>query len=522
MESLHLFAQNHLFKVAVSHHNYSTGKILKEVDLKFPQVLIIDDLSLSSGFEEELNLLKHFDHFKSILIVCLCYDKEEVISHRFLLTLGVQILYLKGNDLDDFFRDVFLMGFEDRFGASKFARAENLAIPITIGLCSSISAINQDGVIIETDVKLPTDEGLNLVATFLEEAPTLNYVVKDHSSSPFHFQSFETYELSHPYPGPWDEVTAESISPEQIETWIGLNQPSFDGRSDTIAIFSRNFKLTWSYIINDKTFKWAMNEVVSLDVVTFLKLRRPVMIFMDMSEIINFESLVCVIEGIQKVSDYTPIVIVLNYSTGTEAMRKAHNYPHLLVTQNKLDENLLALFVQKYTMKVKSSDERPYHFFRVNDPIRVSSVPVQILITGMTEHEVTFICPHDLPVFSVLEFNLPMSFYLTLTPPYLELHISEKGTHYMGIIHGLTEIELAKLRKIVNQLIYRPTNELSTAIVEKMLKQNYFEVVPKILKPHESPLASNITVLHKSIPETDANSGYKIVRKKCYNGRSKL
>lgn len=64
---------------------------------------------------------------------------------------------------------------------------------------------------------------------------------------------------------------------------------------------------------------------------------------------------------------------------------------------------------------------------------------------------------------------------MTVIPPFNELFKRETHTHSMGIIHGLSEKDLEKLRKIVNQMIYHPVKELNKAVIENMLKQDYSE-----------------------------------------------
>lgn len=93
----------------------------------------------------------------------------------------------------------------------------------------------------------------------------------------------------------------------------------------------------------------------------------------------------------------------------------------------------------------------------------------------MSERYLTFTIDEELPHLSLVQLEHPFSGYLTIIPTEGELPSSPKGSHYRALILGVSEENMTKVRKIVNQLIYNARITSEQAAVEKKLHQDYVE-----------------------------------------------
>ncbi len=91
--------------------SYSEFSVINEnnlimgVDEVSPQLIILDDLPGLLQLSQELRLIKSCSRFRSTAIVALCYDKDEVAAFAHLISLGVQIFFIKGGDQESFLKD---------------------------------------------------------------------------------------------------------------------------------------------------------------------------------------------------------------------------------------------------------------------------------------------------------------------------------------------------------------------------------------------------------------------------------
>jgi hypothetical protein len=168
----------------------------------------------------------------------------------------------------------------------------------------------------------------------------------------------------------------------------------------------------------------------------------------------------------------------------------------------------LALEKKFLDRKQERKDDR---FLAISDGDRFISIDRKVYLTSLTERDMTFLLDEEIPYFTVAKMTLPLKGYLTIVPAEGQLPSSKKGTHYRGLIHGLSEESLMKLRKIVNQLIYNPPKEITSDAIEIMLKQDYNK--PKCAAANEGHIAK-VSPLEKSDPRFTLNRETR--------GRSKL
>jgi hypothetical protein len=521
-KELKSFTEKYLKKdFEVSHLEYNQGELLKAAKDCEPNIVLLDQVKDDMSLAEELASLKDLELNQSIFIAYLCKDSEEASKASFFLTIGVQLIFIKGADLDPFFKDCFYMGLDEKLGFPRYAKASDLSLKIPVGILSSITSVSLDSMIVETDCEFDTLEPIVISLPFLESLPKAACQIKRSYNCCLQYPMLVSYEVGFPYPGPWDELTEESIQPETVETWLSLYKEHFDPRTKFVRVYSDNLELPHQCFMKKSDFFLDFKTKVTPTTKEELETKKPSIIFVEISEALPFDDLIYLVTASKDIADYYPIFIVLKSNSTSDALRKLCSNEYLIATPDDLDKDLLSRFMKIFIEKRPSNHELN-RYFKKNDLNRITSIEDKIILTSITEHELTFQSSSDIPAFSVLSFKLPLSFYVTIIPPLHELHKKEGYTHYMGIIHGLSEEDLELLRKIVNQMIYNPVKELNKDIVEKMLKQDYIEIKADKNEVRPEPQRVEVKEYIETTPKDEGPKRYKVDRKKTYSGKSKL
>lgn len=449
-----------------------------------PHIIVVD-AAFTSYLSEEIRQLKRLSDFRSTLFVGFCKDDLEVKEGEQLLVSGVHLFHMKDADFETFFRDCFYIAFEEKNTNPEFARAKNLEIPLDLGFLSVLSSLSADSFTLETDLKLSEDVELHLPMTAGNSAVTakINEKIDGGLSAPF----FQSYRINFPFPGPWDELSENSLTRETVETWIDLRQKYFDKRKETIVVFTRDDVFTKKLLMDDGA-SWYQVYRSAPEAKGILFHLKPGLIFFDLQgeEGADLNSLGEVISLLREL-EAPPMVIVPGARSDSGALRKLFDYEYLISYSGLLDHIMFLAMEKRFLERARNQSDQ--FFLKVTDCDRTIEVRKKVLLTSITERDMTFILDSEIPYFSVLKAELPLPLYLTVIPAEGLLPPSKKGTHYRALIHGISEENLTKIRKIVNQLIYTPVTTMSGEVVELMLKQDY---VQKAKLP-EKPLPVMIT-----------------------------
>lgn len=509
---------------------YQSGVLVRKCAECSPHIVyldISDDLFESEDLFNELAFIKRHKKLKKILIVGIFSGMNELRSVKHLFTAGIQYSFIKGNEISMLHNDSFYIGLDERTIFPKYAKVEDINKQLKIGLCSTISSLNMEYVEIETDLEsnYPT---LPCNLPIFEELHVEYFEIKSRFNSGRLYPSLVTYHLSIPYAGPWGEVDENTIQEETVETWIDFNQDGFDSKKNTIMIFSTNMEILGDVFdyFREVSFYVDFDRVPSVESLERIKLNMPSVLFFDlpnnsacdnyydddenyfgeMSELIN---------EIIYLENYDPIFVIMNCSSKCEAVRKTYEYPNILSVTDNMNIDILKMFIDKTIVHENISSVSDHYFFKKSNPARYLDINLNVILTNLTEHEITFHCEEALPMFCVLHLILPVECFVTVIPPLYELEKSTKGFHYMGFIHGIDEEEQKLLRKFVNQMIYKPIDEFTCEAVTALIEQKELEV------SEEGESDENADDLN-SQGKDEKKERYVVERKIPYSGKSKL
>jgi len=473
--------------------------------------LVMLDATFSNKLTEEVRWLKTLTIFHSTVFTALCKDELELKKGESLLASGLSLLHLKNNEPESFIQDCFKIAFDYRKHVSVFAQAKDLQIPLSLGILSVLTSVNAQTFTIESDLTVQKSVNVSLPMLGGETEISAEVLTSNEGGVTAHFS--KTYEVKFPFPGPWDELTENSLQQETVETWVHLRQANFDRRNKHLCLFTCNDKFT-SELYKRSSSSWYQIFRSSDEALGQLYHSRPGVIFFDLqTEEGSALSQISEIMGAIKEIRPTPMLIIFGSRLDSFALRKLFNYDYILAVTERLEIGTF-LALEKIFLNKKSSEEENY-FLTSEDLDRILYLRVPVTLTSLTEKYVTFIMDSEIPFYTVAKMELPIPAYLTIIPPEGRLSSSKHRFHYQAIIHGVSEENLAHLRKIVNQLIYRPVSELSPEAVENMLKQDYLP------KSQASVLLSPVIIDNNNIENQDyGDERFKL--KRDLKGKSKL
>lgn len=480
-----------------------------------PNIVFVDLTNLDFGkVISSIRHIKSSSFYKKVLFVTIAPDSEnfKILRHSFVA--GASYGHIKGEELKLAVKDSLYIGLGERPIFPQYARAKKILKELPVYFGGSISKICPEDFVVETDIEIFADR---LPVNFeLFDIDTVDsFKIVSHSSSSLLCPMFESYLLEFPVASPWEEVSEDTIGQETVGTWFSHNTDQLLTSKPHFIFFSTDHELMNELLLNidsracDPHF--CSNKDLSQRLYS-IEVNRPALIFYDFSVSsvdAEFENIAKLIKHIVGQDDYRPILIFSGCPSTGPALTKVYGYNNIVSLPNPLTLKVAELFMSKYLDKISESSSSKYLVFPDMDLRRSVDIVSEVLITSLTEHEITFLYKGELPMFSVFRLSLPVNCFVTIIPPYFDLGTSPKGKHYMGFIHTISESERSDLRKFVNQIIYKPIEDFSAEEVTRVMNR----IEPK---PEE--------VLASQVEEevTEAKPATKDFIRPAVSGKSKL
>jgi hypothetical protein len=500
---------------------YQKGKLVETCATEFPHIVFVDFTAMDpTSFElEELIFVKKTKKFRKTLFVALWSDRDEMKKHKELSISGFQLFYVKGNETDSLFRDAFYLAFNEILSFPRFAKAEKINKKTEVTMVSELQCMEKNKFWISTDIE--TDHKVfQMEHPAFPDLSTDEFTVLNSFVIPSLFPMTMSYCLKLPVAGPWDDFTSDTLQADTVETWFELNQDQLRRRPEVVKIITSDYKLYLDVFreFNQGVVNFNFSETVEIDELTKeFSWQKPPIIFLntesDLVEGNPFDSLQKIVQVILDTPNYRPIVVACNTASKTAAIQKLFNYSKIICTENKLDDKTLFTLINSFLDKKKHEGEADSLFFPAGDPRRILSIPLEIEITSLTEHEITFTSSSNLPLYAMVDFKLPVDFCAITVPPIEELPYVKDKTHYMAFINGIGADELKVLRKFVNQIIYTPLKDFTPQSIAKVL--SIMETVEKV---EGSPVEEQQQRSHEEIKVSRLENHFL----KTYAGKSKL
>jgi hypothetical protein len=284
------------------------------------------------------------------------------------------------------------------------------------------------------------------------------------------FPMLHSYLIDFPLATAWGSDDSElTLQPDTLETWNSLHQDILGPEPLVIIVITDNDSLFGGIFdtVDQKHLKIYFYRNLGDEV-----LPEADLIFYDIAISAEEDG------GLENLGDLTrsvsaqtqkPIIISTKNPSTTQATQKLLQYLTIVCAPGPLTASTLNTMTSNYFLK-KKGDLLESYLFPVDSPERVVEITNQVFITTLTEHEITFYSPDELPMYSLLQFQLPFKFTVIIVPSLVKLPIKAESTHYMGFVTGVDEKNLETLRKFINSIINQPLPDYGVEAMEAYLK----------------------------------------------------
>ncbi|MAE59635.1 MAG: hypothetical protein CME69_12295 [Halobacteriovorax sp.] len=207
---------------------------------------------------------------------------------------------------------------------------------------------------------------------------------------------------------------------------------------------------------------------------------RPHLIGVEFGEKIN--DIKELIKLIKEIEDYDPVINIFNTDLSGASLREELDYKFIMTHQSSINLELLLNMLEIYDKKYGNFDpatadplvdegESPFLVYALNPMSRIK-LHLDIVLTSISEHEITFLCSEELPERGVLILEDPIKMYVTIQKPVEKLENERGMNHYFGLINGITTLELQKLRQHVNDMFLAEKRQKELEEKEAFAKLN--------------------------------------------------
>ncbi|MBF0313931.1 MAG: hypothetical protein HQK50_04125 [Oligoflexia bacterium] len=466
----------------------------------FPHILYVDfDIIASDCCSEEelfatlLSLKKHF-LFKHCFIVGV-FDNEELLErYSSVLSHGVNFTLLKQSIEQLAFIDINYIVFEQKIAYPQMATASGLSFLCDVHSAVKLISITPDKIDIETDLAIDSNQRMiKFSSPFLSEYlnTQCKFSAVNYRKAYFHHSCRATMSL--PYPEPWDEVCADSLSKDTIETWIASKSDDLLVAATSVIIIDSNpahlvdivkiqihsnFSIEYSPLFRSRLDIVALTkpQIIVFNLDTSLndfdshnsnaKPIENIFFFPEDQTIISdgksdyfitnydqrmqngMSSLSAVIQE-AKLLSHEPLIIIFNAPSTSSAYQKSYNYNKITAHPKQLNYLTLKNALDIYQQKIKPHNQ----LFSCYDPNSYADFKFTITITSISEHTITFLSPFELPKVTTIKLNIPKTVLISTIEPTRELMPIPQKYHYMGVVHGASEEIISSLRVFVNALL---------------------------------------------------------------------
>ncbi len=517
-------------KVTVEKEVFRSNTILDKMTGVRPYAIVLDFTNTCENIEElfvKINYLKKSSKFRGIPVIGLFTDKEDFEGHRHLFALGLNYPFIKGTDERILFRDIHYLSFETDTPFAKFAKAQFNNLSYRAEQLAFIYGYTKDSVLIESDLFQNDDTSRILRIYLVDKVREQELRSKKLFEVGVLTNSLNRTEYEIPFLGPWDDPESDLIHKDSYETWIEEGSESLQTKNGRILIASENpedFRLAGELATNfnfdiyvTETFEEAKVylESYNFDVI-FYRLSEQEE---EQGSECNFENLYRLTNAVKNSENGTHTVFVaFNSPSRTNAIRKALEYEHIVSVEGDMTGEQLSSYTNVFQSK-GSKNSCSTNCYSLGSKSSSLGFVLDMEISSMTEHELTFYSSEDIPMYSLLDIDVPTELQLLIVPPIIHLEHGSAGKHYMGFIVGGTETDYEVVRSFVNRAIIKGLTSFTTLPMEE---EDTEEGMPEAVEAGATEII--ISEKNKNDVTISENSGGRaeVVRKTNLNGKTKL
>lgn len=452
------------------------------IEPNIPCLVFVDFTETNKGYQffwNKLSQAKQYSKYHSIPVVGIFKDKEQLSKLEMCLNYGVNYAYIKGNEMSIAINDVFYFAFGEYSRKQTFAKVNFKPLPYTGKALALLTKINEEEVEFVSDIELSSEA--TLVNLPMEQSPQ-NLSIIEKKECPVTADAMYSYRAKFNYPGPWDEIKEGIVQMDTVMTYIENHKVNFTKEKLSVYIVSNYRNVIFQLLKNDTkyNFNTVLDHKFNLNKV---KAGRPSVICLNCQNDDEDEQLMAeFFAQIKDIEDYNPVVVMFNNQKSPEDIKALYSYDLVLSYPSAMDFETMIKLLEVFMKKTQLRTPADYSgFYKSYDPDRKVDILVPMEVTSLTEHEITFYSQMELPMFTTLKLDVPVEAKIIIVPTTTKLYNSEqRGTHYMGFIHGVTLKESNELRKFVNYAISNPLKTFSSDDYNKIKQKLEEKIIAQV------------------------------------------
>lgn len=437
------------------HDNSQLPEIVDILFTNYPSLIFLEVLKFDKEIINFLLMIKFHSKLRQVKIFTCFSDQENLYELEDLYSFGLEYGYLQDEEAKVVFTDALYLSEYQEIELLEFATVNSIRVPAQIYSLAKMNSISGDHLYLESSIPMIESNNVNIqFKNFPEYKHTRFKVVSTESFQP---RSLFSYSSSIRPIDEDENYLSNNIPYKEIEGTYPRNERILviDNRDET-------FKKLIPYL-NTKENNLNITDTLD-DYQVKLKKLIPQIIFYQMQEEADdldpeevsrlngptsFQKLVFLIN---QIPGYNPYILIFNENSRTRAYRKAFRYDAMITNSNNFKLSHIEFILKGY-MKNKPLDSNRSYFFSP-DKRTVALIELEITITSLSEHYITFLYEENLQHFSSLRLNTPsFSTYLTIIPPTRELEKKGTQSHHMAILTNTSEKEKMEIRKLVNMML---------------------------------------------------------------------
>lgn len=398
------------------------------------------------------------------IFVAVFSDAEMVWEKLDLLGRSFFYFMIQGEESTLSVREICYLTFDLMKTREKFATARMPLYPVELKLSFAIRGFNQTGVMLSSDL-IPSNPLFNI--DLGERQRIRKLTLRKTRSNSLDTSFANDFFLEVPEKNVWADQ--DEFNREQLKRWQSAENNPLAPAPCYYWVYSAQLEPEQMANVAAKMGQLAPARLVffpqlAADEARFdLAFHHVGLIFFDMDEaennIVALEALIQLLKGDS--ANRKVILIISGTQSKSEAFQKLYSYPHILcmvgALKVELIEKLISSHVQK-PIELASSTVRPLPPF---DERATSFFSFEAKLHSLSERAISFYTKEALPFYTVLCFDIGIKFLFTIVPPLGTIESGMDGTLYVGFIHGIDEAERMQIRRLVNQIIYRPFDEFT-------------------------------------------------------------
>lgn len=493
------------------HQFHKFEELIAPLSSSLPFAVIVDktkDHEICKKQLQFISAMKSFEFTKSIPLCYIFESEQQANSFENLLTCGVSLFHVLGNDLKQFLANLFYITFEYETDTSKYALSKGYDIDFSLSAISSLHSFTDETIVLDSDIA-PSSTSLVKLNLF-DDLPKLLFPIIESNSEGKSSNCFYHLYAKIPFASGWDEAE-DVLFEDTFTSWVTNNKKDFKQGNINILHYSKDLSdLNKAYQIldGDETYKIkSQYDPATKDLYKF----KPHLIFFEISTEQcheQFHQLASDLNYLKSNSDL--IVCVFGHNSHSNALKKMYQYERIIASKHKSNHEMLKTMIQ--TFKEKSKDQ--HYYLPLDDKRKVAYQDIDVKITSISENSITFKTIHELPFYSVYKIEVPAAMHLLIIPSKLNLSAYPDGHHYQALIMGIDSKTSEYLRKYVNKLISSPPKSWEYIDLDHVEVENEQAT---LTQEQESEKDTNI--INDNLDEDDNLS---ITRKKTSKYKSKL